>query len=363
MKPNTYAMIMAGGGGTRLWPLSRRTRPKQSLPLVTEETMFRVSVERLFPLIPIERIYVVTGADQVDVLRADVPELPAENFIIEPFARDNGPAAALGISYISAKDPDAIIAYLPSDHHITDEKGFLRSLEVAFETAQKDYIVTLGISPSFPSTAFGYIKRGEHIDTRQQIEIVEAVGFREKPDIETAAQFITSGQYCWNAGMFIWQAKQAQAEFERQQPEMFKLMTAIEESVGTLNYQTTLEELWGDMPKIALDYAIMEHAERMVMLPVDIGWSDIGSWAALYDVLAESVNGAKNVLHNNHGELIALDSSGSLIHSERLVVTIGMEDIVVVDTDDVLLICRRDKAQDVRAAVNKLKENGRDSMV
>ena len=363
MQSNTYAMIMAGGGGTRLWPLSRRTSPKQSLPLVTEATMFRVSVERLLPLIPIERIYVVTGADQVDILRADVPDLPAENFIVEPFARDNGPAAALGISYISAKNPDAIIAYLASDHHITDQAGFLKALETAFEMAEKEYIVTLGISPSFPSTAFGYIKRGETIETRNQIEVVEAVGFREKPDIETAARFITSGNYCWNAGMFIWQAKQAQAEFERQQPEMFTLMTTIRDAVGTPNYQTVLEGLWGDMPKIAIDYAIMEHAEHMAMLPVDIGWSDIGSWAALYDVLAEDVNGAKNILHNNHGELIALETSGSLVHSERLVVTIGVDDLIVVDTDDVLLICRRDRAQEVRTAVNQLKENSREELL
>ncbi len=324
--------------------------------------MFRVSIERLLPLIPLERIFVVTGADQVDVLRADMPELPADNFIVEPFARDNGPAAALGISYIAAKDPDAIIAYLPSDHHITDVKGFLNALETAFETAEENYIVTLGISPSFPSTAFGYIKQGAPITERNGLKVVEAAGFREKPDVETAAKFITSGKYVWNAGMFIWNTKEAQFEFERQQPEMFKLMQEIQAAVGKPNYQEILDGLWGKMPKIAIDYAIMEHAERMAMLPVDIGWSDIGSWAALYDVLAEDVNGAKNILHNNHGELIALETSGSFVHSERLVVTIGVDDLVVVDTDDVLLICKREKAQDVRTAVNQLKENGRDAL-
>lgn len=353
---NFYALIMAGGGGTRLWPLSRKGRPKQSLPLVDDESMFATSVRRLVPLFGIERIFVVTGASMVADMRADVPELPAENFIVEPFGQDSGPAAALGTTHILAQDPDAVIAVLTADHHIADADGFLQALRAAYRTATRGYIVTLGISPSFPSTGFGYIERGDFIDTVEALKVYRSLRFTEKPDQETAIQFLTSGRFSWNSGMFIWKARQAMREFERQHPAMSKLFDQVAQVYGTPDYRPTIERVWPDMKRLSVDYAIMEGAEQVAVIPVDIGWSDIGSWAALYEVLAPE-DGA-NVSRGANGQHLPLDTTGSLIISNRMVVTIGIENMVVVDTDDVLLICHRDRSQDVRTIVHQLRESG-----
>ena len=221
---NFYALIMAGGGGTRLWPLSRRKRPKQMLALVEAESLFRVSVTRLMPAFPAERIFVVTGQSQVEDLRADVPELPEDNFILEPFGMDSGPAAALGVAHIASIDPDAVIAILTADHHIADEAGFIEALTAAYQVANQNYIVTLGIEPTFPSTGFGYIQRADDLMSVRSLPVQQSGGFKEKPSLEVAQEFLDSGMYCWNSGMFIWSAGQALSEFERQQPELHALL-------------------------------------------------------------------------------------------------------------------------------------------
>ncbi|MBI5930626.1 MAG: mannose-1-phosphate guanylyltransferase [Chloroflexi bacterium] len=364
MTEHFYAIIMAGGGGTRLWPLSRQDRPKQSLALVGEDSMFRVSVERLFPLFPPERIFVVTGQNHADDLRRDTPELPPQNFLMEPFGRESGPAAGLGTIHIATQDPDAVIAVLTADHHITDIEAFLNVLRSAYEVAQKGKIVTLGISPSYPSTGFGYIKRGELIETVGGYKVYQAEGFREKPDHTTAIEFLTSGQYSWNAGMFIWKASQALAEFEKQKPGIYQNLQTIRQAYGTPEYTAVIEKVWPDMEKISLDYAIMEKAANVAVIPADIGWSDIGSWSALYEVLhIERGDDQQNVLHSKDTNAIMLDTTGTLILSNRLVVTIGVENLVIVDTEDALLICHRDKAQDIRAVVKQLQETGKKNLL
>src|SRR5262249_36378643 len=210
---------MAGGGGTRLWPLSRQDRPKQVLPLTEDRTMFQVTVERVKDLLPPDHVFVVTGRDLAGPLHEIAPDIPPENFIIEPSGRDSGPAAGLGTFRIARRDPEAIIAVLSADHHIANEGRFLDALQCAFEFAQTGYIVTLGIHPSYAATGFGYIQRGEALKTCGEFMIHRSKGFTEKPDEVTASAFLSSGMYSWNAGMFIWQAQKAIAEFERQQPE------------------------------------------------------------------------------------------------------------------------------------------------
>ncbi len=357
---NFYALIMAGGGGTRLWPLSRKSRPKQLLSLVSEESMFRVSVTRLVPLFPIERIFVVTGASQVDDLKADVPELPAENFIIEPFGQDSGPAAGLGVAHIQSINPEAIIAILTADHHIDDVDGFRNALAAACEVAKQDYIVTLGIKPTFPSTGFGYIQRAEQLTTVNGLVVYHSAGFKEKPDDATARHFYDSGLYAWNSGMFIWKAAQAMREFEKHAPQIYQNLSQIQAGFGKDTYLQTINAVWQDMPKISLDFAVMEKAEKVAMIPVNIGWNDVGSWAAVHEILASNV--ADNIQMGTT-EHIGIDSKGTLVNSKRLVVTIGLDDLVVIDTDDVLLICPRDRAQDVRQAVQHLKEKGLDNLL
>ncbi len=364
MTEHLYALIMAGGGGTRLWPLSRQNRPKQSLPLVSEHSMFRVSVERLFPLLPPERIFVVTGQNHVEELRRDTPELPAENFLVEPFGRDSGPAAGLGTIHIATQDPDAVIAVLTADHHITDIEAFLNVLKSAYQMAQRGKIVTLGISPSYPSTGFGYIKRGELLETVGGYKVYKSEGFREKPDHATAIEFVTSGRYSWNAGMFIWKASQALAEFERQKPGIYQNLQTIRQAYGKPDYAAVIQKVWPEMEKISLDFAIMEKAQEVAVIPADIGWSDIGSWSALYEVLhIERGDEQQNVIHSKNTDAIMLDTSGTFVLSNRLVVTIGVENLIIVDTEDALLICHRDKAQDIRAVVNQLQETGKKNLL
>ncbi len=359
---NLFALIMAGGGGTRLWPLSRQKRPKQMLALVEDRTMFQISLDRLNPLLPPERILIVTGSDQVDDLQKGAPQIPKENFIVEPFGQNTGPAVGLATVHIQQRAPNAVIAVLTADHHIADKAKFRRVLEAAGGLALKDYIVTLGISPSFPATGYGYIKRGEPLECIHNFQSYHADGFTEKPVLETAVQFLAEGLYSWNSGMFIYKAERVLNEYKRQQPEMYSLLQSIQSVIGDETYPDVLAQLWQKMPRLSIDYAIMEHAAKMAVIPVDIGWSDIGSWATLFDVLEGDHDG--NVIRGqaNRGH-ITLDTQNTFIFSDRLVTTIGLNDIVIVETDDVLLVCRRERSQEVRTVIDKLKEKGHEDLL
>ena len=358
---NLYALIMAGGGGTRLWPLSRRKRPKQMLALVEDRTMFQISVERLSPLLPPERIFIVTGSDQVADLQNDTPQIPSENFIVEPFGQNTGPAVGLATVHIQQRDPDAVIAVLTADQHIADKAKFRRVLGAAGELALQDYIVTLGISPSFPSTGYGYIRRGDLLGRISNFQTYHAAGFTEKPDFDTAIQFLVDEVYSWNSGMFIYKVGRVLDEYKRQQPEMHALLQSIQAAIGDVTYAEVLGQMWSHMPRLSIDYAIMEKAEKMAVIPVDIGWSDIGSWATLFDVLEGDHDG--NVVRGQGEGHVNLDTQNTLIFSNRPVTTIGLEDIVIVDTEDVLFVCRRERSQDVRTVIDQLKENGREDLL
>lgn len=350
-----YAMIMAGGGGTRLWPMSRANTPKQLLALVEEHSMFRVSVERLEPLFPPERIYIVASEALAPALKAEVPYIPDENFIVEPYGKDNGPAAALGLTIIHKRDPQATVAYLASDHHISDRDGFQNALTAAFELALRGHIVTLGISPSFPSTGFGYIRRGAPLGQVRGVSAFKSLGFTEKPDLERAIHFVQSGEYSWNSGMFIWRAQQALDEFARQRPAMHELFAALAPAIDTPAYHDAVLATWDAVERISIDFAVMEGARDVAVLPVDIGWSDIGSWGALFDVVAldDRGNGIKGQSPNH----ITIDTTNTLVYADKLVVTVGVNELVVVDTEDALLICHKDRTQDVKKIVAELKAN------
>lgn len=347
-----YALIMAGGGGTRLWPMSRHDTPKQLLPLVEEASMFAISVERLAPLFAPEQIYVVTGRQYLKSLREHAPQLPRENFIVEPFAKETGPAAALGITVIQQRDPEATIAILTADHHISKKDKFRDVLKAAYELAQKGYIATLGISPTYPATGFGYIQQGELISKIDGFDCFVAQGFTEKPDVEKAATFLASGEYTWNSGMFIWKAKQAMDEFKRQRPKMYEQFAELMLTVDTPEYEQKLEEVWDQIEKISIDYAVMEKAENMAVIPAEFGWNDVGSWAAMYDVLKLDRSG--NSVKGSHTERVLLDTKNTLVYSDKLVVTIGVENIIVIETPDALLICHKNRTQDVKEVVNHL---------
>ncbi|MEO8612565.1 MAG: mannose-1-phosphate guanylyltransferase [Chloroflexota bacterium] len=347
-----YAMIMAGGGGTRLWPMSRQDMPKQLLPLVEETSMFKTSVDRLAPLFTPDQIYVVTGRKYLKTLREHAPEIPIENFVIEPYAQDSGPAAALGMTVIHQRDPEATVAILTADHYIIKKEAFREVLATAYELAQKGYIATLGIAPSYPATGFGYIQQGEELFKINGSTCYASQKFKEKPDLETATAYLLSGDYTWNSGMFIWKATQALAEFERQQPEMYAQFATLAPKVDTHEFESTLEEIWGKVKKISIDYAVMEHANNMAVVPVDIGWNDVGSWASLFEVLKLDKFG--NGFKGHHPDPVILDSKNTLVYSDKLTVAIGIEDLIIVETPDALLICHKDRAQDVKEVVNHL---------
>lgn len=349
-----YAVILAGGGGTRLWPMSRSDLPKQLLPLIEDMSMFRVSVERLAPLFAPDHIYVVTGERFADKMRADAPGIPAENFLVEPEGRNTAPAAALAVAVISKRDPEATIALLTADHHIAFKERFRSVLQAAYALAQDRVIVTLGISPSMPSTGFGYIQRGKLIREVDGFQCFRSVKFTEKPDQLTARLFIRSGEYSWNSGMFIWRSDLAMDEIKRQQPVMYEMLTRYQPFVDTPESGAKLREIWSEMPKLQLDVAVMEGAEHIAVIPVDIGWSDVGSWDALFDVLDLDVDG--NGFKGSAPNRIIIDTKNALVYSDKLTVTIGVEDLVVVDTSDVLMICHKSRAQEVRKVVDLLRD-------
>ncbi len=358
MSDNFYAVIMAGGGGTRLWPLSRQAKSKQMLRIIDDRSLFQIAVQRLEGVFPPERILIVTVADQAAELRQQAPEIPAENFLIEPMPR--GTASVIGLAGIvlQERDPDAMMAVLTSDHFIGDEAKFKHLLRAAMQVAQDGYLVTLGIEPTSPSTAYGYIQRGESIGVYHGLNAYSALRFKEKPDQSQAVSMLASGDHAWNSGMFVWQVKQVMDEFARQMPELSSQLEVISKAWSTSDREKVLEMEWPLIKAETIDYGIMEGAQKVAVVPAKgLNWSDVGSWDSLFDLLTPDRAG--NIIIS--GQHIGLDTSNSLVYhsqEDRLVVTIGIENLVVVDTDDVLLVCHKDEAQKVRQVVGQLRAAG-----
>lgn len=358
---HTYAVIMAGGGGTRLWPVSRKEKPKQLLPLLGQETLFQSTVNRLENLFPPERILVVTVAEQAELMKKQAPAIPAENYIIEPAPRGTASVVALAAAVLKKRDPQAAMAILTSDHFIRDKDLFRYLIRTAFQVAARDYLVTLGITPTFPSTGYGYIEQGEPLDGEYQYPVYKVRRFREKPDQATAEQLLRSGEHSWNSGMFVWKADAILAEIERQMPGLSKVVGQISEAWDTADRENVVKSVWMDIQPQTIDYGIMEKAGRVAVLPAGgLGWSDVGSWDSLFEVLFPDFNG--NVPVN--AQHLLLDTHNTLVYGnghERLIVTIGIDDVVVVDAGDVLLICKTDQSQKVRDVVDHLKKHNQET--
>ena len=353
---HSYAVIMAGGGGTRLWPVSRKNKPKQLLPLLGEETLLQSTVSRLRNLFPPERILIVTVADQIAEIREQVPSIPVENYLIEPGPRGTASVVGLAAAVLHQRDPQAIMAILPSDHHIRNIDLFDYLMKAAFDVAKLDYLVTLGIAPTFPSTAYGYIQQGLKIQEKINYPVYTVKRFTEKPDEKTAQQMIRTGDHSWNSGMFIWKTERILAEFSHQMPELNEVLVQISQA-SEENRDAVVLAKWGDLKVETIDYGIMEKAEKVAVLPASgLGWSDVGSWDSLFEVLLPDMNG--NIAINS--QHLALETHNTLVFgngNERLIVTIGIDDMVVVDKGDVLLICKSDQSQQVRSVVAHLKKH------
>ena len=354
MPTQMYALIMAGGTGSRLWPRSRLLLPKQFLDITGDLTMLQLAQRRLEPMIPLKKTLIATNQNYVDIVNRQLPDLPIENILGEPVGR--GTAAAIGLAaiHIRARDPEGVMAVLTADHLIKQPQIFRQVLEAAAHIAHEEWLVTLGIQPGYPETGYGYIERGEFLGMVGDFEGYEVARFVEKPDLARARTYLENGSYAWNSGMFIWEVSRILEEMSRHMPELYAGLSQIEASFETPEAQEVLERVFPTLPNETIDYGIMEKADKVAMLPVEIGWNDVGSWSAVYDVLPRDQ--ADNVVVGRH---LTPDTTGSLIYSPtRLVATVGLEDIVVVDTEDVLLICPRNRSQDVKKLVNILKSNG-----
>jgi len=357
MDEHCYAVIMAGGGGTRLWPVSRKNQPKQLLPLLGKETLFQSTVNRLVDLFVWDHILVVTVEEQMRLMREQVPEIPEENYLIEPSPRGTASVVGLASALLGKRDPDAVMAVLPSDHFIRNQDLFHYLLSAAFDVARRNYLVTLGITPLSPSIAYGYIQQGEALKGEFKYPVYRVKGFKEKPDEKTAHELLRAGSYSWNSGMFIWKARTILAEIDKQMPGLSAVLKEISSAWGTLKQNEVFRTQWRSLKSETIDYGVMERAENVAILPASgLGWNDVGSWDTLFDVLFPDMTG--NVAVN--AQHLALETNNTLVYGadkERLIVTIGLDDTVVVDSGDVLLICKADQAQKVREVVEHLKKH------
>jgi mannose-1-phosphate guanylyltransferase len=357
MNEHAYAVIMAGGGGTRLWPISRRNRPKQLLPLLGAETLFQSTVARLTDLFPPERILVVTVNEQANEMKSQVPLIPVENYLIEPAPRGTASVVGLAAAILNKRDPEAVMAILPSDHFIRNRDLFHYLLRAAFDVADHKYLVTLGIAPLYPSAAYGYIQQGEPLKAEFKYPVYKVRRFKEKPDEETAQGFLRSGDHSWNSGMFVWRTDVILSEMESQMPVLSAALKRIIAAWDTTGRNETLRSAWMELNTETIDYAVMEKAENVAVLPASgLGWNDVGSWDTLFDVMFPDMNG--NVLTTS--QHLAMETHNTLVYGnndERLIVTIGLDDTVIVDTDDALLVCKADQAQKVRDVVEHLQKH------
>jgi mannose-1-phosphate guanylyltransferase len=349
-----YAVIMAGGSGTRLWPLSRQKRPKQALKLIGQRTMFQHAVDRITPLFPPERILVVTRDEHATLLMEQVPELPTENFILEPEGRGTAPAIGLAAIHLRDRDPHASMVVLTADHYISEAEEFRRALSAALQVAQTGQLITLGIKPTAPSTGFGYAHHGASLGTIDEFPTFHVERFVEKPDLKTATEMIECGEYSWNSGMFIWRVDRILAEFEQQMPGFNAQLSEVAATLGTPAYTATMNYVWPRVAKQTIDYGIMEQAKDVAIIPVSIGWTDVGSWGSLLTLLPADSDG--NIIVGPH---VGLNTRDTLAFSDkRLIATIGVQGLVIVDTDDAVLVCPKDQEQAVRELVDTLKRKG-----
>ncbi len=348
---NTYAVIMAGGAGTRFWPKSRKALPKQYLNLFGKETMIQMVAKRLHNLLPKERIYVVSTKEQEPLLRSQLDWLPPLNIIYEPFGKNTAPCIGLSAIFLNHRDPDAVMIVLPADHLIRNTERFLEILSEGVSLVREfpNALTTIGIQPTYPATGYGYIQKGDKVDGHDEVYQVRA--FAEKPTLDVAEKFFASGEFFWNSGIFIWQTKTILTYLESLMPDLYQGLCQIKAAMDKDNLPQVIETVYKQIRSDSIDYGVMEKASNVLVLKGDFGWSDVGSWEEVYNISEKDADG--NVVK---GKPIYKDVTNSYIEvGDRVVAVIGVDDLIIVDTEDALLICKKDKSQEVKWVVEKLK--------
>jgi mannose-1-phosphate guanylyltransferase len=355
-----YAVIMSGGSGTRFWPRSRTSRPKQLLPLVNGRSLLEETVSRILPSIPGENIFVITNRAQGDETKRQLAkQVPSENVILEPFGRDTAPCIGLAAAVLKKRDPEAVLLVLPADHLISPAWRFNELIQQAAEQATAGRIITLGAKPTYPATGFGYIEQGPVIE-QSQTPLYEVARFKEKPALETAQRYLDKGSFLWNCGIFIWRADTILNELGKTRPDMLTGLTKIAQAFGSDTFERVLEEQYQTFEKISIDYAVLEHCQSIGVLAIDFEWNDLGSWTAV-EALHEPDEHNHRHLDADH---ISVDSSSCfVVGCGHVIATVGVKDLIIVQTEDATLICHRDKAQQVKQVVQELESLGRSDLL
>ncbi|MCK4393302.1 mannose-1-phosphate guanylyltransferase [Candidatus Bipolaricaulota bacterium] len=352
MGSEAFAVVMAGGGGTRLWPLSTKKIPKQFLSL-NKRSLIQETVTRISPLFPFERICVVTVRGQGELIREHLPEIPIENILEEPIACNTAPCLGFAATFLKRIDPTAVMVSLPADHFIEKEGCLRQALTLGMEVAQKGYLATLGIVPDYPATGYGYIAAGDVLSgSRDAIKAYRVEQFTEKPSLSRAKTFLDEGNYYWNSGIFIWKVERILEEIARHMPELYSGLKEIEKHWETPDLEQVVTEVYRGQKAVSIDHGVMEKASRIAVIPVEMGWNDLGDWNSLSSVLEKDGDG--NAIHAKH---IGIDTKDSTVFSlqDRLIATIGFEDVVIVDTPEALLVMDRSRAQEVRDIVGRIE--------
>ncbi len=356
-----YALLVVGGGGTRLWPVSRASSPKQFLRLFDNKTLTQITSHRFNKILPWDHIFAVTTSDKYkkEIIK-EVPEFIPENIIVEPMKRNTAAAHALGAIYILRKDPKAVILNEAADHLVDPQREYLKNLLSSAEAVyEKDLLLAIGIKPTYPNIGYGYIKMGEKLSESDGKHVFKLDAFTEKPELEVAKRYLAEGKYFWNANQYVWSAKSFLSALSKHAPDIAKGMDVISKSLGTKDEEETLARVYKNLPDISVDYAVSEKAKNFIMIVADYGWTDIGDWKEVWENIPKDHNG--NVIIKGEGDearIVNIDTTDALIHTDgRLVAIVDVDNLIVVDTKDVLLITTKGRAQSVKKVVEKLKED------
>ncbi len=348
-----YVVLLAGGGGTRLWPVSRTNNPKQFQPFLGSKTLVQATYQRLRKGFPIERIFVSTNELQRKLIARQLPSVPLRNYIVEPAKRDTAPAIGLVATVLAKRDPKAVFVTANVDHYIEKEGAYHQALRAAGKVVSKhpDTVALLGVNPTYPETGYGYIKMGRPAFRIGKQEVFHVDRFVEKPDFATAQKYLKRWEYLWNPAMFVWRASTLLNLFQKYMPKHAKILQRIGAAVGTPLEQATIRKAFPAMEPISIDYGIIEKAKHMLVLPVDLGWADIGHWRTVRDVLQAAPKA--NVLRGKH--IGTAESSLIYGYTKRVIATAGLKDMIIIDTEDALLVSTAEHAQDVKHIVDALK--------